>query len=156
MEQRKASFQEVGGRFVLYPDGGGMFVHGGAGSILSSAFDGKRVGVASDPRRGPCTSGGRPHRVLLGVLGLEAAEVAAVAGDDDLSIELNAERVECLEVRLAPVVCVDYFSRDVPRARVGVPGGPEGRIRGKAIRPVDAFLAVEECRSGVTRVPFVS
>ena len=66
--------------------------------------------------------------VLLGDVGLDAAEVFAVADDDDLVFDADAEFGELLEVGEGAVVGVDDLGGDVAGGRGAVEGGEDAGI----------------------------
>ncbi len=66
--------------------------------------------------------------VLLGDVGLDAAEVFAVADDDDLVFDADAEFGELLEVGESAVVGVDDFGGDVAGGGGAVEGGEDAGI----------------------------
>ena len=66
--------------------------------------------------------------VLLGDVGLDAAEVAAVADEDDLVFDADAEFGELLEVGEGAVVGVDDLGGDVAGGGGAVEGGEDAGI----------------------------
>ncbi len=66
--------------------------------------------------------------VLLGDVGFDAAEVFAVADDDDLAFDADAEFGELLEVGEGAVVGVDDFGGDVAGGGGAVEGGENARV----------------------------
>ncbi len=66
--------------------------------------------------------------VLLGDVDLDAAEVVAVADDDDLVFDADAEFGELLEVGEVAVVGVDDFGGDVAGGGGAVEGGEDAGI----------------------------
>ncbi len=66
--------------------------------------------------------------VLLGDVGLDAAEVFAVADDDDLVFDADAELGELLEVGEGAVVGVDDLGGDVAGGGGAVEGGEDAGI----------------------------
>ncbi len=65
---------------------------------------------------------------LLGEVHFDAAEVAAIAGDDDFAVQVVVLRVELLEVFEAAEVGVDHFTRHIARARGAVEGHHDAGI----------------------------
>ena len=66
--------------------------------------------------------------VLLGDVDLDAAEVAAVADEDDLAFDADAEVGELLEVGQGAVVGVDDLGGDVAGGGGAVEGGEDAGI----------------------------
>src|ERR1700716_4692573 len=66
--------------------------------------------------------------VVLGDVGLDAAEVFSVADDDDLFLDADAELGELLEVGEGAVVRVDDLGGDVAGGRGAVEGGEDAGI----------------------------
>ncbi len=98
---------------------GGVGAHGAAGVLVAAdvAVVGG-VGVDDD-------AGGA---VLLGDVGLDTAEVAAVADEDDLAFDVDAEFGELLEVVEGAVVGVDGLGGDVTGAGGAVERGEDARV----------------------------
>ena len=65
---------------------------------------------------------------LLGEVDLDAAEVAAVADDDDLAVQIDVVGVELIEVFEAAVVGVDHLAGHITRAGRAIEGHHDAGI----------------------------